>query len=97
MSQLDRPGQITSSTTAVVSTPASREASNSSAQSMALNLLTLADQMQEKLTVRGDLQLGRVPIGRSSALRTSENLQALLGAGEARPERIMRRFVKGLI
>ena len=67
------------------------------AQSFGINMLTLADQRQEKLTVRGDLQLGRVPVGRSSALRTSENMQAMMQAGEARPERILRRFLMGWI
>ena len=66
-------------------------------QSFALNMTALADQMQEKLTVRGDLQLGRVPVGRSSALRTSQNLQSLMQAGEARPERILRRFLMGWV
>jgi hypothetical protein len=68
-----------------------------SAQSFGINMLTLADQRQEKLTVRGDLQLGRVPVGRSSALRTSENMQMMMQAGEARPERILRRFLMGWI
>ena len=65
------------------------------ATSFGLNMMSIADQMTEKLTVRGDLQLGRVPVGRSSALRTSGNMQALLGQAEARPERILRRFLMG--
>jgi len=65
------------------------------AQSFGINMMSLADQALEKLTVRGDLQLGRVPIGRSSALRTSDNMQSLMQAGEARPERILRRFFMG--
>ncbi len=71
--------------------------SNNSAQTMALNLMAVADAAQEKLTVRGDLQLGRVPVGRSSALRTTQNLQSLLSEGEARPQRILRRFLLGWI
>ena len=67
------------------------------ATSFGINMMTLSDAMQEKLTVRGDLQLGRVPVGRSSALRTSQNLQSLLEAGEARPQRILRRFLMGWI
>jgi hypothetical protein len=67
------------------------------AQSFGLNMMTMADQMTEKLTVRGDLQLGRVPIGRSAALRTSQNMQSLMQQGEARPERILRRFLMGWI
>jgi len=68
---------------------------SSNSQSYALNMLSMADQMQEKLTVIGDLQFGRVPVGRSSALRTSQNLQSFLQEGEARPERILRRFLSG--
>jgi len=67
--------------------------SANNSQAFTLNIMSMADAMQEKLTVRGDLQLGRVPIGRSSALRTSQNLQSLMAAGEARPERILRRFM----
>ncbi len=65
--------------------------------SFSLNTIALVDQMDEKLTSIGELQFGRVPFGRSSALRTSENLQTLLGQGEARPERILRRFFGGLV
>ena len=67
------------------------------ATSFALNMLTVADAKQEKLTVRGDLQSGRVPVGRSSALRTTENMQSMMQAGEARPERILRRFLMGIV
>ena len=69
----------------------------SQATNFGMNLLTVADQMQEKATVRGDMQLGRVPVGRSSALRTSENMQMMMSAAEARPERILRRFLMGWI
>ena len=65
--------------------------------SYGINMMSIADQMAEKVTARGDLQLGRVPVGRSSALRTSGNMQSLLQAGEARPERILRRFLLGWI
>ena len=65
---------------------------NPQAQSFALNMITLLDQMKEKTTVIGDIQLGRVPPGRSSALRTASGLALLSGQGEARPERILRRF-----
>jgi len=57
-----------------------------------MNLMTMFGQMEEKLTNIGDLQLGRVPQGKSSALRTVRGMNAVMGAGEARPERILRRF-----
>ena len=56
------------------------------------NLMSMFGQMEERLTNIGDLQLGRVPQGKSSALRTVRGMQAVMGQGEARPERILRRF-----
>lgn len=69
---------------------------NPQAMGMALNLMTLIQQMGERVSVIGDLQLGRVPAGRSAALRTTSNMNLLAGQGEARPERILRRFFMGL-
>jgi hypothetical protein len=69
---------------------------NPQAQGFALNLISLLSQMSERVSVIGDFQLGRVPAGRSTALRTVGGMQALQGQGEARPERILRRFFKGL-
>jgi len=57
-----------------------------------LNMFNTLQQQEEKLTMVGDLQLGRVPTGRSSALRTIGGIALLSGQGEARPERILRRF-----
>lgn len=57
-----------------------------------MNLMSLFGQMEERLTNIGDLQLGRVPQGKSSALRTVRGMQAVMGQGDARPERILRRF-----
>ncbi|MGH3626850.1 MAG: portal protein [Sciscionella sp.] len=65
-------------------------------QVFAVNLLTLLSQQEERLTTIGDVQLGRVPQGKSSALRTAAAFQLLQGQGEARPERILRRFFIGL-
>ncbi len=65
-------------------------------QSFGINMLTILGQMEERLTTIGDLQLGRVPAGKSSALRTSGNMAMLQSQGEARPERILRRFFVGL-
>lgn len=56
------------------------------------NMYTILSQMEERLTSIGDLQLGRVPQGKASALRTVRGMQSVLQQGEARPERILRRF-----
>lgn len=64
--------------------------------SMGLNLFSIVTQMEERLTTIGDLQLGRVPSGRASALRTVGGMALVAGQGEARPERILRRFFSGL-
>lgn len=61
-----------------------------------INLLALADKQQQDLTMVGDLQLGRIPTGKSSALRTSGGISQVLAQGEARPERILRRFFRGI-
>jgi hypothetical protein len=65
-------------------------------QSFGFNMLALLNQMEEKLTNIGDLQLGRVPQGKSSALRTVTGMQTVLAQGDARPERVLRRFFMGL-
>lgn len=65
-------------------------------QSFMFNMQSLLTQMSEKLTNIGDLQLGRVPQGKSSALRTVAGMQTVLGQGDARPERVLRRFFLGL-
>lgn len=65
-------------------------------QSFGFNLIALLNQMTERLTNVGELQLGRVPQGKSSALRTLGGMQMILSQGEARPERILRRFFMGL-
>lgn len=69
---------------------------NSNAQGMAINLMTMLQQFEERAAVIGDFQLGRVPAGRATALRTVGAINALSGQGEARPERILRRFFKGI-
>ena len=65
---------------------------NPQAQGMAINLFTLLQQAEERVSVVGDFQLGRVPAGKATALRTTGGMQLLAGQGEARPERILRRF-----
>ncbi|KPK66953.1 hypothetical protein AMJ82_11560 [candidate division TA06 bacterium SM23_40] len=69
---------------------------SNSTQAWAINLMALITQMEERLNVIGDLQLGRVPAGKSSALRTVGGIQTILSQGEARPERILRRFFMGV-
>lgn len=65
-------------------------------QSLGINLITVLRQLEERLTMQGDIQFGRVPPGRSSALRTVGGISLLTGQGEARPERVMRRLFIGL-
>jgi hypothetical protein len=65
-------------------------------QAFWINLIALIRQQSERLTLQGDLQAGRVPGGASSALRTLGGIQTLLAQGEARPERILRRFFMAL-
>lgn len=67
------------------------------AGAVGVNMIALGNNEQEKLISMGDLQLGRIPAGKSSALRTSSGIQQVLAQGEARPERILRRFFKGII
>jgi|TARA_Y100000310_G_scaffold153951_1_gene153511 hypothetical protein len=61
-----------------------------------LNLLTVLNSMEERTTMQSDLSFGRVPRGGSSALRTVGGMALVFGQGEARPERIIRRFFLGL-
>ena len=65
-------------------------------QAYGFNMLTIMDRDTERLTTIGDLQLGRVPRGKASALRTSSGIEQIRGLGEARPERILRRLFGGL-
>lgn len=66
------------------------------ATQVGINLITLAERLAEKLTSVGDLQVGQIPTGKSAALRTSSGIQQVLAQGEARPERMLRRFFSGL-
>jgi hypothetical protein len=61
-----------------------------------INMITLLSQWEERVSMVGELQLGRVPQGKSSALRTIGGMAMIAGQGEARPERILRRFFMGL-
>jgi hypothetical protein len=63
---------------------------------MSLNLLAIFNQWAERQAVIGELQFGRVPQGKASALRTTGGMMSVLQQGAARPERIIRRFFMGL-
>ncbi len=65
-------------------------------QTYGLNFLGLIEAQEQKLITTGDLNLGQVPPGQSTALRTTSNMQLVAGQSEARPERILRRFFIGL-
>jgi hypothetical protein len=65
---------------------------NTQAETMGLNMVAVLGQMEERLAMVGELQLGRVPQGKASALRTVGGMSLIAGQGEARPERLLRRF-----
>ena len=65
-------------------------------QAMAMNLLAMWGQWVDQVSMQGNLQFGGVPQGKASALRTSTNMMSVLQQGDARPERILRRFFRGL-
>lgn len=62
-----------------------------------LNTIALIRQFSERLRMQSDLTGGRVPPGRSAALRTFSGIQTLLGQSAARPERILRRYFMGFV
>jgi hypothetical protein len=70
---------------------------NPQAMGMGLNLINMLGGWQDKITMVGDLQFGQVPTGASSALRTIGGMSLAMGQGEARPERILRRFFTILV
>lgn len=63
---------------------------------VALNIISLMDSMQEDVSMLGDLQAGRIPAGKSAALRNSGTVEKLLLQGEARPQRLLARFFSGI-
>ncbi len=67
---------------------------NQQSLGFALNMLGLLNGWQDRLSMVSDMQFGKVQPGGSSAMRTSSNMALLAGQGEARPERILRRFFK---
>jgi hypothetical protein len=69
---------------------------NTNAIGFGQNVISMVSQTLDQATLVGQLQLGGVPQGKSAALRTTSNMQALLQQGDARPERVLRRFFQGL-
>lgn len=65
-------------------------------QTLSLNMLAVFNQWAERQAVIGELQFGRVPQGKASALRNTTSMQSVLQQGAARPERLIRRFFLGL-
>lgn len=60
------------------------------------NELAMLNQFLEKLTMQSALSFGGVPQGKSSALRTSGNMQSVMGQGDLRIERVLRQLMEGL-
>lgn len=60
------------------------------------NELAMINQFLEKLTMQSALSFGGVPQGKSSALRTSGNMQSVLGQGDMRIDRVLRQLMEGL-
>jgi len=69
---------------------------NTNALGMNLNLISMLGNWGDRATMIGEFQLGRVPTGKSSALRTTGSMSMLQAQGDARPERILRRLFIGL-
>ena len=67
-----------------------------SGDNFGFNMLSMLNTLEERLVTQGDLQYGRVPQGKASALRTVRGMQSIMSQGEGRPERIIRRFFSGL-
>ena len=65
-------------------------------QAFAFNMMTVMERDFERLEMVGDLDFGRVPQGKSSALRTVRGMALIAAKGEARPARVLRRFFNGL-
>ena len=68
---------------------------NNNDAAFGLNMLNVLGTKNERLSMVADLQFGRVPQGKASALRTVGGMSLISGQGEARPERILRRFFMG--
>ena len=65
-------------------------------QAWAFQVIGLAVQAFERLLMLGDLQLGRVPQGKASALRTYGTTAALLQQGDVRADQMLLRLFGGI-
>ena len=57
-----------------------------------INTMTMLQQFVERVTMLSDVQFGRVPAGKASALRTAGTTMNLLAQGDVRSEQILRRL-----
>ena len=64
--------------------------------SYTINTMTLLQQFVERITSISDVQFGRVPTGKASALRTLGTTLSLIAQGDARSEQMLRRLFHGL-
>lgn len=63
----------------------------------AINTITMLQQYVERIEpLSNDTSLGRIPMGRSSALRNTGSLMAMLGQTNKRAEQILRRMFAAL-
>jgi hypothetical protein len=60
--------------------------------SYALNTIAVIQQFIERISMSSDVDLGRIPQGKASALRTASTVQALLGQSGGRSEQVLRRL-----
>ena len=65
-------------------------------QTWAFNFIGLATQFFEKLMMIGGVQLGQVPTGKASALRTVGTTMALMQQGDVRADQLLLRLFGGL-
>lgn len=57
-----------------------------------INTMTMLQQFVERVTMLSDVQFGRVPAGKASALRTTGTTMSLLAQGDVRSEQVLRRL-----
>ncbi len=60
------------------------------------NMMAVLQQHTERLPMIGDIQLGRIPQGKSAALRTTSNMMAVMNQGDVRGEQTLRRLLRGI-
>lgn len=65
-------------------------------QQWVMQLIGFIQQVNERATAFGDVQFGRVPPGRSAALRTFGSMSALMQQGDVRLDQILLRLLSGI-